>query len=178
MFAMQWGERYFDASRARNFGASLVTTEYVAFVDADSVCMPGLGDEVRSLLSRDSMVLSARTDDGRDIPDTVGFIACPTDAFRAVGCYSEEWIGWGSEDLQLRGKLFLDCGLKVKRLAGMSLGAIAHSNEMRNQHRELPIEMTALDGFNKLSEWYVRRGYDSFSTHPDLKDIAFVGASP
>lgn len=172
------GEKFFSGSRAKNFGARLVTTEYVAFVDADSMCMPGLKDEVNSLIGPHRMLLSARAFDGSDVNDTVGFIVCPIARFRAVGGFDETWIGWGAEDIHLRGKLFLDEKLEVVRLSGMVLGAIAHTNELRSENREAPIEKTARYNHQSLCRWFETKGVSEYVTNPAVKDIVFIGAHP
>jgi glycosyltransferase involved in cell wall biosynthesis len=171
----QYGERYFSSSRAKNCGAKLVTSEYICFIDADSFCMPSLRKQLDSLLEPGIMVLSALNADGSDVNDTVGFLACQTEAFWNVGGFDESWIGWGNEDIHLRGKLFLDEGLKVSRLNGMALGALAHSNAMRSSNREEPIEKTAATNFYKLEAWFVSKGIEDFHTNPKVKAIAFQG---
>ncbi len=172
----KYGEKYFSGSKAKNYGASVVTTDYICFIDADSVCMPGMKEFLAENISNDSMLLSALNGDGTDVNDTVGFIACSTQAFRDVGGFDEEmWQGWGHEDIHLRGKLFLDLNLRVKRLAPMLLGAIAHGNALRAVNREKPIVETAMIGFPKLREWFESRGVADFHRNPVVSDIVFHG---
>lgn len=171
----KYGEKYFSGARAKNHGAKLVSTEYICFVDADSLCMPGLREQLDSLLAPDKMVFSALNSDGSDVNDTVGFIACSTDAFWNVGGFDEGWIGWGNEDIHLRGKLYLDAKLRVSRLSGMALGAFAHGNHLRSLNRESPIELTSIANFHKLESWFDSRGIENFHTNPKVKDIAFQG---
>lgn len=174
--AYKYGEKYFNGSAAKNYGAKLVTSDYICFIDADAVCMPGMKDIVKALASPDCMVLSPRNDDGSDVNDTVGFIICPTDAFWNVGGFdSELWKGWGHEDIHLRAKLYLDEKLKVKRLPHMMLGAIAHSNELRSRYHEKPIGETAVEGFPKLKAWFESKGIENFNTNPKVSDIVFHG---
>ncbi len=170
------GEKFFSGSRAKNFGARLVTTEYIAFVDADTLCMPGLKDEILSLMGPNRMLLSARAFDGRDVNDTVGFLVCQTARFRAVGGFDERWVGWGAEDIHLRGKLFLDERLEVVRLSSMVLGAIAHGNDIRSENREAPIELTAVHNHQTLGQWFAEKGVPDYATNPAVKDIVFVPA--
>ncbi len=172
----QYNEKYYNGSAAKNKGAQLVQTEYLCFLDADAVCMPGMKEVLESLISPDSMILSTRNDDGTDVNDTMGFIVCPTQAFIAVGGFdSEMWRGWGHEDVHLRAKLFLDAGLKVKRLPQMMLGAIAHSNELRCKNHEKPISETAMLGFPKLRDWFESRGVAEFHKNPRVSEIVFQG---
>lgn len=168
------GEKFFSGSRAKNFGAAHVTSEYIAFVDADTLCMPELKAEIASLLAPNRMLLSARTHDGRDVNDTVGFLVCQTARFRSVGGFDERWVGWGAEDIHLRGKLFLDERLEVVRLSNMALGALAHGNDIRSENREAPIEITAVHNHKTLGNWFAERGIPNYENNPLVKDIVFV----
>lgn len=172
------GEKFFSGSRAKNFGARHVDSRYIAFIDADTLCMPGMREELLSLLSPGKMVLSARAFDGSDVNDTVGFLACETAAFRDVGGFDETWIGWGAEDIHLRGKLFLDSRLEVVRLSGMVMGAIAHGNDIRSENREAPIEQTAVYNHRTLKNWFASKGVSDYVTNPAVKDIIFNGQHP
>ncbi len=169
------GEKFFSGSRAKNYGARLVASEYIAFIDADNMCMPGLKEEIASLITPNRMLLSARSIDGADINDTVGFLVCQTARFRAVGGFDETWIGWGAEDIHLRGKLFLEERLEVVRLSGMVLGAIAHGNDIRSENREAPIEKTAVYNHKSLENWFASKGISDYAKNPKVQDIVFHG---
>lgn len=173
----KYGQKYFDRGGSRNYGARIVVTEYVAFVDADSMCMPGLGDELRALLEPGAMVVSARTAGGFDVENLFGFVACTLESFWNVGGYDESFIGWGHEDSHLRGKLFLEERLKVKRVSGMTLGAIAHGNEIRDENHEQNIHESSQVNFQKLLDYFASRGISDWMTDPRTKDITFVKAS-
>ena len=174
----KYGEKHFSGSKAKNYGAKLVTSEYVAFIDADTMCMPGMHKELELLTGDRKMVLSARSYDGSDVNDTVGFLVCKTDSFWNVGGFDESWIGWGAEDIHLRGKLFLDERLEVVRLGPMTLGGIAHSNTLRNVNREAPIETTAILNHNTLASWFESKGISDYVTNPKVQDIVFHGQYP
>src|ERR1700749_2372552 len=173
----KYGERFFSAAKARNYGVKMVVSDYIAFADADVLCMPGLKEELRRTVAKSRMVLSARDTEGYDINDTVGFLVCRTDSFWNVGGYDEHWVGWGSEDIQLRGKLLLDEKLEVVRLSHMALGALAHGNDLRNQYRDGRIEDTAIPNFHILKEWFHNKGVTDFPLNPLVHDIAVIGRS-
>jgi len=171
--AYQYGERYFDRCRARNYGARLVTSDYVAFVDADTLCMPGLRRELTSSVRSDRMVLASRTASDCDIPNLFGFLACPIGAFWGVGGYDESFIGWGHEDSHLRGKLFLEARLSPVRLSPMAIGAIAHGNELRGSNQERSIHETSPVNFKKLVDYFRSQGIDDWMKDPRTDAITY-----
>jgi glycosyltransferase involved in cell wall biosynthesis len=173
----KYGETRYNGAKAKNYGATMVTTDYIAFIDADTLCMPGLREEIELLRGVEKMVLSARNFDGTDVNDTTGFLVCATKAFWNVGGFGE-WSGWGSEDLHLRGKLFLDEKLEVVRLSPMCLGAMAHGNDLRSVNAERPIEVSAIDNFNRLKAWFAEKGIPDYPDNPRIKDIVFIGPRP
>lgn len=169
------GAKFFSGSAAKNFGARYARSEYLAFIDADTFCMPGLGDEIKSLIAPNRMVLSARNFDGSDVNDTMGFLVCTREAFWSVGGFDETWGNvWGHEDTHLRGKLFLDAKLEVVRLSpGMKLGALAHGNDMRETFREVPIKQSAVEGFTRLVDWFKSKGVYDYPDGESVQDIVF-----
>jgi N-terminal domain of galactosyltransferase len=170
----KYGQKCFERSAARNYGGKLVCTEYVAFIDADTLCMPGLGQEIKEKLSTKTMLLSSRTAGGYDIPNLFGFVACSLEAFRRVGGYDESYQGWGHEDSQLRGSLYLSAGLKVARLSPMALGAIAHGNELRDMNHAEPTEVSSRRNFEKLNEYFWRmHGVRDWMKSPITSAITF-----
>lgn len=170
----KYGQKHFARGGSKNYGAQMVVTEYVAFVDADTMCMPGVGEELQSLLDSDSMVVTARTPAGYDVENLFGFVACPLSDFWSVGGYDESYHGWGHEDSQLRGKLFLEARLNVKRLSGMALGAIAHPNELRDEFHEKTIQETSNVNFRKLNDYFASRGIADWMSDQRTRDITFI----
>jgi len=168
----QRNEKYFHRSKSRNLGARLVTSEYIAFVDADTLCMPGLKDELKTLRNN-RMLLSARTPKGYDIPNLFGFVACSTDAFWNVGGYDESFEGWGHEDSKFRGALFLEEKLTPFRLSGMALGAIAHGHELRDKNHEESLYKTSPVNFKKLYDYFQNFGISDWMKDPRTDSITF-----
>lgn len=167
------GEKRFDRCAAKNLGAAQVQTDYIAFVDADGWCFPGLGADLHSLLSHSAMVLAARNSKGLDLTDTFGFVACPTEAFRRVGGYDESFKGWGHEDSLLRGKLLLEAWLTPVRLKPDSIGAIRHSNELRQANQNEPFAHTAAQNFKKLYAYFETFGIKDWMKDPRTESITF-----
>lgn len=170
--AYKYGERYFHRSKARNHGAKLVTSEYIAFVDADTLCMPELQVELKSI-RQTNMLLASRTHSGADIPNLFGFVACSTDAFWNAGGYDESYEGWGHEDSQLRGALLLESKLTPLRVSGMALGAIAHDNALRDANHKDTIHATSTANFKKLYSYFDKFGIKDWMSDPRTDSITF-----
>lgn len=171
--AFKYGEKHFERSRAKNLGAQIVTTEYVAFVDADGFCFPGLREDLEWNLSHSTMVLASRNESGFDVTDTFGFLACPLEAFWKVGGYDESFTGWGHEDSKLRGQLLLEGGLEPRRLKSNSLGAIRHSMHVRGENLSQPIPVTSDKNFRKLYSYFQEFGIADWMTDPRTESITF-----
>jgi glycosyltransferase involved in cell wall biosynthesis len=167
------GEKHFERSQARNLGARSVMTEFIAFVDADGFCFPGLREDLESILTPQTMAIAARRANGYDVEDTFGFLACSLEAFWKVGGYDESYTGWGHEDSKLRGQLLLESGLKPKRLKANSLGAIRHSMQIRSENLAKPIQEASDTNFRKLCEYFSRFGIADWMSDPRTESIAF-----
>lgn len=169
----KYGEKFFERTSAKNLGFTLVQSEYVAFIDADSWCFQGMRDDLLSLLSPQIMVVAARNAKGLDLTDTFGFIACRSSAFRAVGGYDESFKGWGHEDSKLRGQLLLEAGLSVARLKPDSLGAIRHGNDVRGKYNDGDIFATATPNWKKLYQYFEQFGIKDWMLDPRTESITF-----
>lgn len=167
------GQKYFNMSRARNAGLAEVTTEYVAFVDADTLCMPGTGDELRQGMTFETMALASRDSDNYDIENLFGFLCVPTNTARRLKGYDESFEGWGHEDSHMRGRCFLEGGLKPRRVSGMRLGAIAHSNELRDVNFALPITRSSSINYLKLIEYFRTQGIKDWMLDPRTESITY-----
>lgn len=168
----KYGEKFFNISKARNLGATLADSQYLCFIDADNMCSPGFRAELESILNPGNMVLAARTQDGYDVNDLMGFIAMPTEVFKLVGGYDESWQDWGPEDVHLRAKLFLEEKLSVKRLSGMALGALAHTNEERSTYYTMGAAESAAIAARRLRAYFLECGISDWLTDPRVEPIS------
>jgi len=169
----KYGETYFDRTCAKNLGAHHVTTEFIAFIDADGWCFSGMREDLHSLLNQKAMVLAARNPRGEDLTDTFGFVCCSTYAFWSVGGYDEAFKGWGHEDSKLRGQLLLEAKLDPVRLKPSSLGAIRHSQELRERFNPGSMADTAAHNWTQLYCYYARFGISDWMTDPRTAEITF-----
>lgn len=172
----QAGEKFWNASKAQNLGAQFVTSEYVCFIDADTLLFSGAGDATRSLINESTMVLSPSID-GAEEPNLGGFIAIDIEHFRSVGGYDERFYGWTCQDLMLRAKLRIELGLKAARLPAHCIGAIQHPNDMRKSFVKDPIEESFNAGYHTIIEYLADNGIKDWKTDPLTSDIAFKRAS-
>jgi hypothetical protein len=169
----KYGEKYFDRTCAKNLGARQVTTEFVAFIDADGFCFPEMKEDLQSVISQNAMALAARNPHGSDLTDTFGFVACPIETFWKVGGYDESFKGWGHEDSKLRGQLLLEGRLDPVRLQPGSLGAIRHDSSLREKFNPGTIGATAAPNWKKLYSYFSQFGITDWMTDPRTQSITF-----
>lgn len=166
------GEKLWHASKARNYGARCVTTEYVCFIDADSMVMPGLFSSLVEIVKSGAMALASRCPDGRDEPNLHGFLACSLGDFWSVGGYDESFSGYALEDMKLRAQLLLEAELGVKQIPPMTVGALQHSNELRGKYMPEPIETSAARNRGKLQDYFLSKGISDWLTDNRTEPIA------
>jgi glycosyltransferase involved in cell wall biosynthesis len=169
-------EKFFDLCQARNLGARAVKDRTVCFIDADTMVMTGLKEEIESLLTLQTMVVAARTAKNIDVPNLCGFIALDIGQFWGVGGYCEEIQGYGLEDFHLRTKLRLERDMQLKRLSAGALGALRHSNELRGRYHEKPIEVSAKVNHDFLISYLAKHGISDWIHDPKTADLAYIQA--
>ena len=167
------GEKYWNASRARNLGSKSVATSSVCFLDADTMVMPGTRNEIEGLLDYNNMVFASRRPNNTDVVNLNGFIAVDMSHFRAVGGYNETLEGYAIEDGYLRAQLRFERGLKVARVSPGALGAIQHPDKMRVQFQREPIEVTGLRNLNLLFDYMRSKGVTDWQNDPRTADMAY-----
>lgn len=167
------GEKYFNVCKARNLGARQVGTEYVCFIDADVIAMPGSGKEIERLVNLSTMVIAARHPDNKDVHALGGFIALNTSEFWAVGGYDETLRGYALEDIHLRSHLLLERGILPKRVSPGALAVIRHSNEMRGRYLDDDVRASATRNYNSLMSYLASHGINDWLTDPRTAEIAY-----
>lgn len=153
-------EPFFDAARARNFGARDVMSRKVCFIDADTMVFPGLKAEIESLLKLETMILAPRNAEGFDISNLLGFIAVDIGQFWGVGGYDENFNGYALEDVMLRAQLLVERNIQPVRVGADKLGAIQHSNELRGQFHREPIEDSSKRNHTAVIAYLKSKGID------------------
>lgn len=121
------GQEGFNASRARNAGAAVATSEWLFFVDADILMAPGMGDALRAGLKPGAFYRPQfRRDKGE-----FGSFACRAADFAAAEGYDEVFEGWGYEDTDLYERLTL-LGVSQQRYSADLTMAIHHDDSERH----------------------------------------------
>lgn len=168
------GEKYWNASKARNLGARAVKTRNVCFVDADVMVFPGIQAEIMQAVDLRHMVLAPRHADGKDVHNLNGFIALDIGQFWGVGGYNEALEGYGLEDGYLRAQLACERGILSKRLSAGSMGAIRHSHELRAKYCREPLVASAKRNADTLKEYLRSKGIEDWRNDPRTSEIAYT----
>lgn len=140
------GEPGFNASRARNAGASVARAPWLGFFDADILLDPGFADAVLPTLEPGAFYRADHLS-----RQSWGSIICSRDDFAAVGGYDEAYSGWGGEDDDLVAMLAMT-GRRAAAFPARLLGEIAHSDAQRTRfHR-----VKAYRSSSRVNQSYLR----------------------
>lgn len=129
----------FNKSRAHNAGAMRALrggAEYLCFVDADTMIHPGFARYVRQNAGRDRFLIAGLGRDGFDMPSMTGLLVVRAEHFSNVGCFDEQFEGWGGEDIEMRLRLYYVGGLGFGDVPLVLANPIAHDNHLRTQFYE------------------------------------------
>lgn len=117
-------EATFNLSRARNLGASAVTTRFIGFFDSDALLQDGLAGALAKIpLSEDVFCVAGEN-------ELHGQCIVAKAAFENAGGYDEVITGWGGED----GDFYLRlqaAGYRRTRLPAGLVTALAHGDSQR-----------------------------------------------
>lgn len=86
----------FNLARARNLGATAVTSPWIVFMDADVLVRPAFAKWLSQRRDPDCFYCNDRA-----VPELSGSFVCATRSFKVAGGYDENFRGWGGEDSDL-----------------------------------------------------------------------------
>lgn len=98
------GEPGFNLGNARNHGALAATTEWVCFIDADVIPLPGYASWLDGSLVA-GHYYRVHQDDAPGLNGIWGTVICPLKAFRDIGGYDAAIAGYGGDDTDLYERL-------------------------------------------------------------------------
>ena len=122
---------YFSKPRALNLGAEWAATEHLLFFDADTLVMSRFWGWYAPRVTADALFIVPPSPERRDLTGVLGVSRAD---FRAVGGADEGMLGWGSEDLDLRLRLYLSRKLRVVEIPPDLLGSLPHDDARRTRY--------------------------------------------
>lgn len=125
----------FCLPRARNAGARVATSDWLAFVDADVKLGAGWVDWLRAHVDPGRFYRASAAGGARDL-ETFGTAVCPRRAFEAIGGYDEAMRGWGGEDVDLYARLSR-VGLADTDYPAALIDVIRHGDNLRTRWHEV-----------------------------------------
>jgi len=122
---------HFNASKARNLGAPLAQTQWLCFLDADTLVGPAFATDVTQGLRARTFFLADPCPH-----EMCGMVVCRRDDFFAIGGYDELFTGWGAQDRDLYLRLQLS-GCKQAGFPAGEIRMITHGDDERTRHHEI-----------------------------------------
>jgi len=141
------GERFFHKTKALNLGARAARArgaQHLCFADADTVFSPGAFATLGALVGRGRFVVAGRGANGGNVRSLTGFLVVEATEFERSGGYDESFEDWGSEDIEMRLRLHLRCGLEPAFVPEGAVSALQHGHWLRTQfHRQRDLYASA-----------------------------------
>lgn len=124
-------QRRFCLAHARNAGAQVMQSEWLCFVDADTLLRPAFADTVRPLLRNGNFYRAAPFH-----PELCGAVICHREDFTQIGGYDEVIQGWGCEDRDLYARLEL-LDVYESSFPASTLQPLSHDDALRVQYHDI-----------------------------------------
>lgn len=129
----------FSKPRALNYGAWIAHAglgvnrrqEHLLFLDSDTLMTPAFWPWYVGRHEEDVMFIAEPSLERRDLTGVLGVTAHD---FDAVAGADEGFVGWGSEDLDLRLRIYLKQKPRIVTIPAGHLEAIPHSDALRTRH--------------------------------------------
>lgn len=129
----------FSCSRARNIGASVASSEYIAFIDADARLPSGCVDRIINAMRRNAWQLACPAR-GEFIN---GQCVVTRKAWSQVRGYDEGFVGWGYDDIDFYDRVKA-AGIASGLVQNCGLIMVEHDDVSRTQfHQEKDRDVSA-----------------------------------
>lgn len=126
---------HFSKPRALNLGAhaarAWTTAEHLLFLDADTLMNTPFWPWYVARREPGVMFMAEPSSERRDLTGVLGVTASD---FEAAGGADEGFAGWGSEDLDLRLRIYLTRKPQILTIPPDHLDSIPHNDELRTLH--------------------------------------------
>lgn len=167
------GPPLFNRAAAKNAGAAVVETPWLAFVDADIHLAPSFASMVRPRLEPGGYYRAYPADEG-----IWGTVVCAHDDFKRVGGYDEIFQGWGEEDNDLYDALEFS-GVTGRFFPASLLRHRAHPVALRTRFHAPgdPLENLAVNRIYRRIKWdlsRVRRSVPDIPLRQAIYDLVQV----
>lgn len=148
--------RFFNRAKANNLGARVCKeggAESLLFLDADTVVTEPLAPQLKRI-EKGSFWISARAPDGNGVPSLTGVLGVSVADFESVGGFDEWFECWGSEDIDLRVRLFFRGACQFREFPFGALHALPHSNMLRTlYYKEKNVRRGARRNHARVTSW-------------------------
>lgn len=157
----------FNKSAAHNAGARRAIAggaDYLCFLDADTMIAPGFFDWLLPRLEQAQFLIAARSGD-YDVPSLTGLLVVSATKFAESEGFDESFLGWGSEDIEMRLRLHVLHRLAYGDVPLSFVRALPHGDALRSSHyEEKDIQRSDQRNFSrmlqKLQVWRRERSFD------------------
>ncbi len=149
LLAGKRGVPVFHKTRMLNEGAHWAIREgyeTLLLLDADTMVLPGFAEQLALVPEQDHFAFCSSPLTKRDL---AGVLVVNAKDWMSVGGMDESFVDWGSEDLDMRLRLFLS-GRSYVRLNPFLLQPLSHSDELRVEFREEKNKYASLERNNAL----------------------------
>lgn len=122
---------HFSKPRALNLGAVHAGTEDLLFLDADTLLFSAFWDWYVKRVTLDALFIVPPSPERKDLTGILGVARCE---YLVVGGADGGMVGWGSEDLDLRLRLYLARKLRVIDIPPEFVASIPHDDLRRTRY--------------------------------------------
>ena len=163
------------ANAGGRYAMGVLDTEYLMFIDADTIIKPGIFEKIIPMLNKERFIFA---DPFNTDPDLTGLIILHNSLFRECGGFEESFRDWGAEDTEFRLRLYAKHKRQFDVINGDFLGCIPHSDATRSKfYSEKNIEISNSKNFNKMRRLfflYRKEDLKRWKHMDDAQEISYL----